>query len=219
MRGKMTQRESWVGAAAAALAVSAWACGNADEKVDKPLSPSGLVGLEIPEPLPKPDFILTTTAGKPFSFRKDTEGYLTLLFFGYTHCPDVCPIHMANIAAVLRNLPPSMSERVRVVMVTTDPARDTPEVLRAWLDHFDRSFIGLVGTEQALFAAEEAAGVMPSMPDKPDSTGNYTIGHAAQVTAFTTDDVARAVYPSGTRQRDWAHDIPVLLLLGDTKKP
>lgn len=215
----MTQPESWVRAAAAALVLSAWACGSSEEKVDKPLSPSGLMGVEIPEPQPKPDFTLPTTEGKPFSFRKDTEGYLTLLFFGYTHCPDVCPIHMANITAVLRKLPTAMSEQVRVVMVTTDPARDTPEVLRAWLDHFDRSFIGLVGPEQALYAAEEAAGVMPSMPDKPDSTGSYTIGHAAQVTAFTTDNMARAVYPSGVGQREWAHDIPVLLTLGDKKKP
>ena len=214
----MTKRDSWVRAAAAALALSAWACGSAGEKIDKPLSPSGLVGLEIPEPHRKPDFTLTTTEGQPFSFRKDTEGHLTLLFFGYTHCPDVCPTHMANIAAVLRKLPPSMSERVRVVMVTTDPARDTPEVLRAWLDHFDRSFIGLVGTQQALYATEEAAGVMPSMPDKPDSAGDYTMAHAAQVTAFTSDNIARAVYPSGTRIQDWAHDIPVLLALGDKKK-
>ena len=176
------------------------------------------MGVEIPEPWPKPDFTLTTTEGKPFSFRRDTEGYLTLLFFGYTHCPDVCPIHMSNIAAVLHRLPSSMSNRVRVVMVTTDPGRDTPQVLRAWLDHFDRSFIGVAGPEEALYAAEEAAGVMPSTPDKPDSAGDYTIGHGAQVTAFTTDNMARAVYPSGIRQRDWAHDIPVLLALGDKKK-
>ena len=181
---------------------------------DRPLSPGGLVGIELPAPRPKPDFRLTTTEGKPFSFRGDTDGYLTLLFFGYTHCPDVCPMHMANIAAVLRRLPPAMGEAVRVVMVTTDPARDSAAVLRGWLDHFDRSFIGLTGTQDEIDVAEEAAGVMPSVSDTPDSAGDYAIGHAAQVTAYTADGKARAVYPSGTRQRDWAHDIPVLLKLG-----
>ncbi|MGH7498754.1 MAG: SCO family protein [Gemmatimonadales bacterium] len=198
-------------------AASACGCSEGAEKSARPLSPSGLAGIEIPEPTPKPDFRLTTTDGKPFSLRRDTDGYLTLLFFGYTHCPDVCPLHMANIAAVLRKLPPSMTDSIKVVVVTTDPARDTPEVLRAWLDHFDRSFIGLTGTEKELFAAEEAAGVMPSMPDRADSTGSYTIGHAAQVTAFTADNMARAVYPSGTRQAEWAHDIPLLVSLGRKK--
>lgn len=195
------------------------ACGGWEgaEKSDRPLSPSGLAGIEVTDTSPKPDLHLTTTDGKPFSLRRDTDGYLTLLFFGYTHCPDVCPLHMANISAVLHKLPPSMTDSIKVVVVTTDPARDTPEVLRAWLDHFDRSFIGLTGTEDEIFAAEEAAGVMPSAPDKADSTGSYTIGHAAQVTAFTTDNMARAVYPSGTRQQEWAHDIPLLLSLGKKK--
>ena len=52
----------------------------------------------------KPDFTLADTEGRPFDFRAGTDGFVTLLFFGYTHCPDVCPIHMANIAAVLRDL-------------------------------------------------------------------------------------------------------------------
>ncbi len=192
------------------LGLAATACGRAKDP-GKPASAGGLMGIEIPERRPKPDLHLTTTDGRPFSLRRDTEGYLTLLFFGYTHCPDVCPLHMANIAAVLRKLPPAMADSVKVVVVTTDPARDTPETLRAWLDHFDGRFIGLTGTQQEIDAAEETAGVMPSMPDKPDSLGNYTMGHAAQVTAYPADNMGRAVYPSGTGQQAWAHDIPLLL--------
>ena len=77
-----------------------------------PPRPGELRGTVLPEPMPKPAFTLTTTAGAPFDFRAETHGTLTLLFFGYTHCPDICPVHMANIAAVLQKLPPPQARRV-----------------------------------------------------------------------------------------------------------
>ena len=71
---------------------------------------------------------------------------MALLFFGYTWCPDVCPIHMANIGQAMKSIPTEDRHRVEVVFVSTDPARDTPERIREWLDVFDRSFVGLRGT-------------------------------------------------------------------------
>src|SRR5579884_2466630 len=97
-------------------------------------------GLVTP-PLPKPSFILTDTSGRRFDFAAVTKGYVTLLFFGYTYCPDQCPMHMANLSAALKKLPAGTAERVKLVFLTTDPARDTPQVLRRWLDLFDRRFI------------------------------------------------------------------------------
>ena len=76
----------------------------------------------------------------------ELEGSITLLFFGYTYCPDECPMHMANIGAALKKLPPGIADQVKLVFVTTDPARDTPVELRRWLDNFDRHFVGLTGT-------------------------------------------------------------------------
>src|SRR5713101_108846 len=99
-------------------------------------------GLVTP-PLPKPTFTLTDTSGAPFDFWLETQGYVTLLFFGYTHCPDECPLHMANIAASFHKMPTEVRDQVKVVFVTTDPTRDSATVLRAWLDHFDKRFIGL----------------------------------------------------------------------------
>src|SRR6185369_9103221 len=93
-------------------------------------------GLVTP-PLTKPQFTLTNTSGASFDFRAETQGYVTLLFFGYTHCPDECPLHMAAIATSLKQLAPEVRGQVKVVFVTADPARDTPSVLRAWLDRFD----------------------------------------------------------------------------------
>src|SRR5919108_4586778 len=81
-------------------------------------------GLVAP-PLPKPRFILTDTSGVPFDFWSRTLGSVTLLFFGYTNCPDQCPFHMANLAAALKKLPSDVTDHVKLVFVTTDPARDT----------------------------------------------------------------------------------------------
>ena len=170
-------------------------------------------GLELLPPRPKPEFTLTDTEGRPFEFKRDTRGYATLLFFGYTHCPDVCPVHMANIAAVLHNLPPTVSQKVKMVFVTTDPERDTPKVLRAFLDKFDAGFIGLTGSPDEILAAQAAAKIPAATKEVPDTggkPGEYFIGHAAFVFAYTPDGMGRFLYPFGIRQNDWAHDIPRL---------
>ena len=118
-------------------------------------------GLVTP-PLPKPRFVLTDTSGAPFDFWNRTQGSVTLLFFGYTYCPDQCPMHMANIGVALKKLPSGIADQVKLVFVTTDPARDTPVELRRWLDNFDKHFVGLTGTEAALEAVQKAAGVPPA---------------------------------------------------------
>src|SRR5689334_12996628 len=108
----------------------------------------------VTPPLPKPSFVLTDTSGAPFDFSNRTRASVTLLFFGYTYCPDQCPMHMANIGAALKRLPPAMADQVKLVFVTTDPARDTPERLRQWLDNFDKRFIGLTGNDATLLAVQ-----------------------------------------------------------------
>ena len=171
----------------------------------------GLRGRVLPGPIPKPDLVLTDANGAPFDLRRETDGYLTLLFFGYTWCPDICPIHMANLGAVMRTLRPSMRERIRVVFVTTDPDRDTPERLKAWLANFDPTFIGLTGDTAAVNAAQRALYLPLPQIGPADSAGGYEVGHAAAIVAFTPDNQARAMYPFGIRQADWANDLPKLL--------
>jgi len=170
-----------------------------------------LRGVKLAQAIPRPDFTLTDTHGQPFDFRAKTDDTVTLLFFGYLNCPDVCPVHMTNIATVMHGLPYDVTGHVRVVFITTDPARDTPEKLQAWLTNFDPSFIGLRGTPEQVKQIETAVKVAPAEPGQPDSSGAYEVGHAAQVIAFTRDDSAHIVYPFGTRQADWAHDLPLLV--------
>lgn len=164
----------------------------------------------------RPAFTLTATDGKPFDFRARTAGRLTFVEFGYTNCPDVCPVHMANLAAALANLPPSDRMRIDVVFVTIDPDRDSLPALRKWLDAFDHKFIGLTGTRAALDSAQRAVGFGPAIVQAaaPGASGSTVVTHAAPVLAFTADDTAHVMYPFGTRQSDWAHDLPRLLAKG-----
>lgn len=176
----------------------------------KTFNPDGLTGPQITPPLPKPEIVLTTTEGKPFDLRKDTEGYVTLLFFGYTHCPDVCPVHLANIAAALSKLSPEVNNAVKVVFITTDPQRDTPAVMRAWLDKFDKRFIGLTGDSLALATAARLSHVGQAIREPGPTDSTYTVGHSAMVFAFTRDNLAHVVYPFGIRQSDWSKDLVIL---------
>lgn len=169
-------------------------------------------GVALVEPLPKPEVVLTDAQGQPFDFRQATDGKLTLLFFGYTHCPDVCPVHMANLARVIDNLSASDASRIRVVFVTTDPTRDTPERLKEWLGQFSPSFVGLTGDSATVRRMQDELNVPPAVIESaPTPKGGYTVAHAGYVIAFTPDNLARFVYPFGTRQEDWARDLPRLL--------
>ncbi len=164
----------------------------------------------ISPPQPKPEFTLTDTSGAAFDLKAKTQGYVTLLFFGYTHCPDMCPLQMYMIAHALKDMPPAEQNEFRVVFVTTDPDRDTPAALRAYLDRFDRRFIGLTGSQQAIDAAQIAAKLPPAKKSAVRADGAYEVGHAAFVFAYTKDNLAHLVYPGGLTPKDWSHDLPYL---------
>jgi len=167
----------------------------------------------LDRPLELPDASLEAPSGARFHLRDDTQGDVSLVFFGYTHCPDICPVHMANLAAVLRDLPLEVTRRIDVLFITTDPERDTRERLREWLGALHPSFVGLRGTRAEITALEESLGIPVSVvsPDEETADGGYFVGHAAQVLAFSRGDSAYVAYPWGTRQRDWLRDLPVLV--------
>jgi protein SCO1/2 len=190
------------------------ACAPADEAFDRSEGRDGLRGLELPEPYRPDDFTLTDTGGEPWSLHERTEGKLALLFFGYTYCPDICPVQMAVLDAALEDLAYVDRQRVEVVFVTTDPDRDTPDRLREWLDRFDPAFVGLVGDLEAVNEIQAALGLPEASPEAPDPSSDstdYDVGHATPVVAITPDGRVRALYPSGVRQTDWRHDLPLLL--------
>ncbi len=200
---RMRRDVALVGALAALLVLAA--CGGRTSAQRA----SALQGTELAAPTDKPDFVLTDTEGLPYDFRAETAGFTTILYFGYLSCPDICPVHLANIASVLA-ADPLTAQAVKVVFVSVDPQRDTPEEIREYLDHFDSRFVGLTGDRATLVAAQEAAGVAPAILGEPDENGFYTVGHAGQLLAYAPDGKGYVVYPFGTRQTQLAHDLPLL---------
>ncbi len=142
----------------------------------------GFHGILLDDPYQKPTQEFVDTTGKPFRIDRDVKRPVLLMFFGYTHCPDVCSAVVADLAAALRRLDPGLRDRVQVVYVTTDPARDTGPVIATYLQRFDPSFIGLTGSAGDIDAAAESLGV--AITGKEVVVGGYTIGHGAQVIGF-----------------------------------
>jgi len=210
---------------AAAVLAAAAGCGAGSPESSKPVANGAPIiidsssqsspfdGILLGKPFAKPSFTLTDSAGRPYDFTQQTDGKLTLLYFGYTHCPDVCPTTMADLAAALRALPAAQSAKITVVFVSTDPTRDTPAVLHSWLAQFDPAFIGLTGAFATIQQAGKALGI-PIFPPTVGADGNYTVTHGAEVLAFNTDDEAHVVYTAGTTVGQYDHDLP-LLLAGD----
>jgi protein SCO1/2 len=164
-------------------------------------------GLDLPDPYQRPSFTLTDTSGASFDFTGQTAGRPTLLFFGYTTCPDICPTTMADVALALRRLDPAVAEQVQMVFVTTDPATDTPEVLADYLDGFDAdlpiSFVGLTGDQGSIDRAQLSAGV-PLAEDQ----GRL---HSTLLLLYGADDEAHVAFDGGNTAADIAGDIATVV--------
>ena len=189
-------------------------CGGSGHHASAPKAPvsAGLRGL-VPEPLPhKPSFTLPDTSGRPYQFTSATRGKLTYLFFGYTHCPDACPATMSNLRYALSLQPAVVRKQIAVVFVTVDPRRDTGPVIRRWLDHYGRSFVGLRGRTAQIAAVERAAG-LPTAPTPAAAAAkkNYTLAHSSLLLAYSPDGLAHVLYAQGFKATDYAHDMPLLL--------
>ena len=160
-------------------------------------------GLDLAEPYRRPTFTLTDTTGAAYDFKAATAGRPTLLFFGYTNCPDVCPTTMADVAVALRGLDPAVAAEVQVVFVTTDPAFDTPEVLGEYLGRFDADlatrFVGLTGAQDVIDQAQLSAGV-PLAEDR----GRM---HSSLLLLYGTGNEAEVAFDAGNTARDIADDL------------
>jgi protein SCO1/2 len=153
---------------------------------------------------------LTDTSGAPYSLASSTDKPLTLVFFGYTHCPDICPMVMADLASAMTRLDPAQRAQVDVVMVTTDPARDDEATLRAYLDRFDPAFIGLTGDLKTITKAGAALGVFIAR-GKELPGGGYEVDHGTPVVAIDARDRSPIVWTQGTSAAQFAEDVARIL--------
>jgi protein SCO1/2 len=160
-------------------------------------------GLNLAEPYRRPSFTLTDSLGKSYDFKAVTGGKPTLLYFGYTRCPDVCPTTMADIAVALRGVPAAVAKQINVVFVTTDPSYDKPAVLKEYLHRFDADlatqFIGLTGPQKLIDQAQLSAGV-PIAEDDGKT-------HSSLLLLYGKDDAAHVAFDAGNTPHDIASDL------------
>jgi protein SCO1/2 len=193
-------------------------CGGQQEKPDNPggaiirttQDPNGLRGAVLDRPYAMPATTLTDTGGQPFNLVTSTKKPVTLVFFGYTNCPDVCSVVLADVASALTKLDKSVQDQIQMLFVTTDPARDTGPVIRKYLDRFDPSFVGLTGSLTSIKDIAKAVGVPVEGLQKLPS-GGYEIGHGAQVIGFGKDDKATVLWLENAAIGDLVHDFGKLV--------
>lgn len=173
---------SWslVGAAAVALGIML-------AQLLTPASVSLAAGTWLPQPAPVSEFQLTDLSGHDFSLQS-LRGHPTLLFFGFTNCPDVCPLTLATLS----QLPQDALPGLRVAFVTVDPDRDSPTVLRAYLAAFSPSFLGARGTPAQLAPLLSSLHVTVQRETLPD--GSYTLQHSATLYLLNTRGQLAAVF-------------------------
>ncbi|MER5868526.1 SCO family protein [Streptomyces sp. NPDC002044] len=205
-----------IAALAAAAALTLTACGGEPTKTGSVTQISGgqnttKAATVLDRPFGKPDLVLTDTTGKPWNLREQTKGKPTLIYFGYTNCPDVCPLTMSNIAVAKKALPQADQDNLQVVFVTTDPDRDTPESLGAWLRSQDPAFTGLTGDFAAIQAAARSLGIGIEAATK-EADGSVVSMHGAQVIAFSPKtDEGYVLYGEGTTVDDYTKDLPKII--------
>ncbi|MGH8283585.1 MAG: SCO family protein [Gammaproteobacteria bacterium] len=158
--------------------------------------------------MPQLQFTLTRDDGQ--SVNQDTyRGKLVLLYFGYTHCPDVCPITMADLSTALKQLGPQ-ADQVRILFVSVDPARDTPAVLKSYVSAFSPWIVGLTGTQAQLTALTKRYRVAYRL-GKPDTSGNYAVYHSSAVFIFDKRGQVRLLASYTDKPAVIAHDLARLL--------
>jgi len=194
------------------LALLAAACGPASatsvSTQGLEAGPDGWHGLPVEAPQPLPAGTFTTTDGGTVELAEAFLGTPTLLFFGYTHCPDICPIHLAAIASAMDTTGITYDE-IDVVFVSVDPERDTPGHIDAFLENFDPRMYGLhadLGVVADALGQLQLSGPVVEGAD-PRGEGDL-IGHPAQVLGFDADGELRRAWPFGARRSDWVADLP-----------
>ncbi|MDH5234096.1 MAG: SCO family protein [Gemmatimonadota bacterium] len=159
-------------------------------------------------PAPAPPLVLTDAAGAPFDLATE-QGKVVLIYFGYTHCPDVCPTVLSTWARARRQLG-TKAAGVRFVFVSVDAGRDTPTVARAYAMQFDSSFVGLTGTEEALGRIKRDWG-FPAYPEGDPRTPDYGVVHPASTYVVDRRGRLLLLYSPGVTVEDMASDLRRLL--------
>ena len=165
-------------------------------------------GAVLEPPSPLPDFELNDVNQDPFHL-SDVEGDIALVYFGYTFCPDVCPLTMWDVKTALQDL--EGRERVKVIFVSVDPERDTPEVLGRYLSAFGSDYIGLTDEYEKIEVVMKPFGAFAEKEEASDSAAEYLVSHTARLYLVNPDRELLLMYPFGFEPDDLRSDLTHLL--------
>ncbi len=166
-------------------------------------------GTQYPDPQSAPDFELAATNGDRFRL-SDQQGQTVLMFFGYTSCPDVCPLTLAEARRVLEGLGDD-ADKVTFLFITVDPERDTTEVLDTYVTAFHPAITGLTGTPDELAAVRQDYGITAEKEVLEGSAAGYVVNHTARVFLVDAEGRLRLSYAFGTPPEDILEDIRHLI--------
>jgi protein SCO1/2 len=170
-------------------------------------------GSVIDPPIPAPDIALVDQNEQPFqlSERRSDDGKrkITLIFFGYVHCPDVCPVTLSEFRQIKAELA-EQAEQIEFIFITVDPDRDTPEILRKHLANFDPTFIGLTGSLEQLQQVWKDFNIIV-YHHEPTEAGGYLVDHTARVYVVDRNAELRMTYPFGTGAQVMVEDMRHLI--------
>lgn len=164
-------------------------------------------GIYLQSPQPLADFTLATSAGQPMRL-SDLRGRYVILYVGYTYCPDVCPLTLADLATTMQLLG-DQARQVQVLFITVDPERDTAAQLASYLAHFDPNFLGMTGSKTAIDAAVTQLGIF--YEDDPANSVAKLIDHTSNVIVVDRQGRVRLLFPPGSTASDMAADLAYLL--------
>ena len=162
--------------------------------------------------MPDLAFQLTNDDGKPVT-AADYRGKVTLLYFGYTHCPDVCPLTLAHLHVVMQRLG-ALADGARILFVSVDPARDTPAAMHAYVNAFDPHAIGLTGSPRDIEALSKRYRAAFSREPGKDG-GGYDVSHSSGIYIFDGNGKARLLAMPNDTQDQMVHDLHLMLSPGD----
>lgn len=173
----------------------------------------------FPEPRALPEFRLLDHRGEPFG-RENLLGHTSLLFFGFTHCPDICPATLQQLALARRQLAGGGEALPEVVLISVDPERDDPEALARYVEYFGQGFTGVTGSLEALRTLTGPLGIhfekRPATQPGADSgsaavSGEYLVNHSAAVLVVDAEARLQAIFGAPHSIEAFVHDLPVLM--------
>ncbi len=166
-------------------------------------------GVRLEPPTPVPDFELTDVSGQPFHLT-DIKGDIALIYFGYTSCPDACPLTMYDVKQALAGLEKGQ-EKVHVIFVSVDPERDTSEVLSRYMAAFGPQFIGLTDNFEKVKAVMKPFGAFAEKENTADSAAGYLVSHTTRLYLVDPQGQLLLMYPYGFAVEDLRSDLEYLL--------